>query len=110
MLILAVTLSIYACGASPGYEHLDSGFCGRTYSGVQVQEGVAACSWEMPLGSTLVVLGPRPRIVQCWDRGHLPPNTHVDVFFESVAEGIAWLGEMGTKAWALIFWPEEEEP
>jgi hypothetical protein len=90
-LINNVNLTFYDC--------LDQGFCGKMSSGVKVYEGAAACSWNLPQGTRLRILGdPTGRVYVCEDRGLLD-DTWVDVFFHDPEDGWAWqkaVGRLGT--------------
>jgi hypothetical protein len=84
------------------YDCLNQGFCGAMYSGVQVFEGAAACSWDLPLGTRFVIEDdPTRRIYVCADRGLLP-DTWVDIYFYSPSDGWAWQGSVGRHATLLI--------
>jgi hypothetical protein len=77
------------------YDCLNDGFCGVMYNGKRVYEGAAACSWNMPLGTTFRIQGdPTARIYSCDDRGLLS-NTWVDVFFYDPADGWLWQATVG---------------
>ena len=39
------------------YDCLVDGFCGAMYNGEQVYEGAAACSWNLPIGTTFSIAG-----------------------------------------------------
>jgi hypothetical protein len=84
------------------YDCLVQGFCGAMYNGEQVYEGAAACSWNLPLGTRFVIEGdPTGRTYVCADRGYLP-DTWVDIFFHSPADGWAWQSSVGRYSSILI--------
>lgn len=87
--IMPARITIYGC-TGPG-----GGFCGGMASGVQVFEGAAACSSNLPMGTRLRIEGdPTGRVYECLDRGMLPA-TWIDVYFENTSEGIAWASTLG---------------
>jgi 3D (Asp-Asp-Asp) domain-containing protein len=57
----------------------------KTTSGVYPYPGSAACSFNFPLGSVLLLAGELE--LTCEDRGHLGSTGWVDVYAESHAEG-----------------------
>jgi hypothetical protein len=64
-------------------------------SGIQVFEGAAACSADLPFGTRIRINGdPTGRVYECLDRGHLA-NTWIDVFFYDTRDGIAWQSLLG---------------
>jgi hypothetical protein len=82
--ILRTRITIYGC-AGPG-----GGFCNAMSTGIQVFEGAAACSFDLPFGTRLKIHGdPTGRVYECLDRGALA-TTWVDVFFYNTQDGIAW--------------------
>jgi hypothetical protein len=82
--ILRSRITIYGC-AGPG-----GGFCNNMATGIQVFEGAAACSFDLPFGTKLKIHGdPTGRVYECLDRGALA-TTWVDVFFYNTQDGIAW--------------------
>lgn len=87
--ILPARITVYGC-TGPG-----GGFCGNMASGVRVFEGAAACSYDLPFGTKIRIIGdPTGRIYECLDRGALK-TTWVDVFFNDTSAGIAWAGLLG---------------
>jgi hypothetical protein len=84
------------------YDCVVQGFCGAMYNGEQVYEGAAACSWNLPLGTRFVIEGdPTGRTYVCADRGYLP-DTWVDIFFHSPADGWAWQSSVGRYSSILL--------
>jgi hypothetical protein len=81
------------------YDCADQGFCGNMANGEQVYEGVAACSWNLPLDTAFYVVGdPTQRIYVCKDRGLLD-DTWVDIFWYHPEDGYDWqsyVGRFGT--------------
>ena len=81
------------------YDCANQGFCGAMYNGRKVYEGAAACSWNLPIGTRLVIVGdPTHRIYTCEDRGLLA-NTWVDIFWYHPSQGQSWqsiVGRYGT--------------
>lgn len=78
------------------YSCTGEGFCGNMSNGEPVHEGAAACSSDLPLGTTLRILSdPGRRVVVCLDRGLLSP-TWIDVYFYDAADGWAWQSMVGT--------------
>jgi len=71
MEVREVDVSVYACEVGDSaYWGDGGGYCGTTYSGVQVGPGVAACSWGMELGTVFLIEGdPTGRVYVCLDRG-----------------------------------------
>lgn len=91
---LVSALTFYAC--------IGNGFCGNMASGVQVSEGYAACSYNLPFGTKFRVEGdPSGRVFTCADRGALG-GSHVDVFFWDAADGYAWQSMVGTSGAIII--------
>lgn len=87
--ILRARITVYGC-TGPG-----GGFCGGMASGFKVFEGAAACSYDMPFGTKLRIIGdPTGRVYECLDRGALSAPW-VDVFFNNTSEGIAWASLLG---------------
>jgi len=87
--VLRARITVYGC-TGPG-----GGFCGGMASGIKVFEGAAACSYDMPFGTKLRIIGdPTGRIYECLDRGALSAPW-VDVFFNNTSEGIAWASLLG---------------
>ncbi len=87
--ILRSRITIYGC-AGPG-----GGFCNGMATGIQVFEGAAACSFDLPFGTKLKIHGdPTGRVYECLDRGALA-TTWVDVFFYNTQDGIAWQSLLG---------------
>lgn len=87
--ILSARITVYGC-TGPG-----GGFCGNMASGIQVFEGAAACSRDLPFGTRIRIDGdPTGRIYECLDRGALS-TSWVDVFFNNTSEGIAWASMLG---------------
>ncbi len=84
--ILRARITIYGC-TGPG-----GGFCNAMATGIQVFEGAAACSFDLPFGTKLKIHGdPTGRVYECLDRGALA-TPWVDVFFYNTQDGIAWQG------------------
>ena len=82
--ILRSRITIYGCAGAGG------GFCNAMATGIQVFEGAAACSFNLPFGTKLKIHGdPTGRVYECLDRGALA-TTWVDVFFYNTQDGIAW--------------------
>lgn len=87
---LPARVTIYGCYGPGG------GFCGRMASGVNVFEGAAACSYNLPFGTRFTISGdPSGRTYECLDRGHLPA-TWVDVYFHHTQQGMGWQSNLGT--------------
>jgi hypothetical protein len=64
-------------------------------TGIQVFEGAAACSGDLPFGTKIRIHGdPTGRVYECLDRGALA-TTWVDVFFYDTQAGIAWQSLLG---------------
>jgi hypothetical protein len=76
--------------------HLPTGQ--RTYSGSPLFVGVAACSWEIPLGAVAVFADGRPVI--CLDRGQLGNDGWIDIYAPDEAFGRAV--ERAYGAWATV--------
>ena len=88
-IIHGVRITIYGC-VGPG-----GGFCNGMASGIQVFEGAAACSSDLPFGTKVRIHGdPTGRVYECLDRGALA-STWVDVFFYDTSAGIAWQSLLG---------------
>jgi 3D (Asp-Asp-Asp) domain-containing protein len=92
-----VTLSFYYC------EHLDpnvgggdgGGFCGRTADGSPVAPGVAACDAAY-LGQLFRIQGdPLARVYRCADTGSAVGGLHRDIWFDTAAQGWAWIDAVG---------------
>jgi hypothetical protein len=87
--VLRARITVYGC-VGPG-----GGFCNNMASGMQVFEGAAACSSDLPFGTRVRIHGdPTGRVYECLDRGALAA-TWVDVFFYDTRAGIAWQGLLG---------------
>jgi hypothetical protein len=87
--MLTARITVYGC-TGPG-----GGFCGGMASGYTVFEGAAACSYDLPFGTKLRIIGDATgRVYECLDRGALG-NTWVDVFFYNTTEGINWASNLG---------------
>jgi hypothetical protein len=87
--VLRARITIYGC-VGPG-----GGFCNGMASGLQVFEGAAACSADLPFGTKIRIHGdPTGRVYECLDRGALA-STWVDVFFYNTSDGIAWQSLLG---------------
>jgi len=87
--VLNARITIYGC-VGPG-----GGFCGGMAGGGRVFEGAAACSYDLPFGTKVRILGdPTGRVYECLDRGALSA-TWVDVYFYNTSDGIAWQGMLG---------------
>jgi len=98
-------ITIYCCEGDPG-----GAYCGATASGVQVAEGMAACSTHWPFGTRFQICGGSIqdwRVVTCQDRGSaVVSRKHLDVHFADCGDqqdpapgtGWAWLAEVGTQA------------
>lgn len=97
-------LTIYCCLNDPG-----GAYCGLTASGVQVREGMAACSNHWPFGTVFIIApgSANERRVVCQDRGSgVLTRTHLDVHFHACGDrqdpapgtGWAWLQQTGTEA------------
>jgi hypothetical protein len=87
--ILTARITIYGC-VGPG-----GGFCNNMATGIQVFEGAAACSGDLPFGTKIRIHGdPTGRVYECLDRGALA-TTWVDVFFYDTQAGIAWQSLLG---------------
>ena len=86
--IILDALTFYVCrGAPPGFQ---DGYCGLGADGTQVYEGMAACGYAFPLGTTFKVIGDdSQRTYTCHDRG-LGPAYWIDVFFWEYADGRAF--------------------
>lgn len=95
-----VQLTFYSCVNDVGAPY-EAGFCGGTFSGLQVGLGQAACSWDMAMGTVLV--DPTGQIRVCTDRGAFGAMgiPWVDVFFYWVSDGVRWQGRVGT--WGTIW-------
>jgi hypothetical protein len=77
------------------YDCLDGGFCGHMYNGEPVYEGAAACSWNLPIGTSFYILGdPTARVYVCKDRGLLA-DTWVDIFWHNPKDGYVWQANVG---------------
>lgn len=77
------------------YDCLDGGFCGHMYNGERVYEGAAACSWNLPIGTSFYILGdPTGRVYVCKDRGLLA-DTWVDIFWHNPKDGYVWQANVG---------------
>lgn len=88
--VLASRVTVYGCYGPGG------GFCGRMSSGINVFEGAAACSYNLPTGTRFTISGdPSGRTYECLDRGRLPA-TWVDIYFHSTQQGMAWQSNLGT--------------
>ena len=70
-----------------------------TYSGVWPARGVAACSWNIPIGTKLR-LTVDGRMVTCLDRGRLGDTGWVDIFVPNRREGIEIAKTYG--GWTLV--------
>ncbi len=93
--ILTARITIYGC-VGPG-----GGFCNGMASGIQVFEGAAACSADLPFGTKIRISGdPTGRVYECLDRGHLA-STWIDVFFYDTRDGIAWQSLLGGTVTAI---------
>lgn len=87
--IVRARITVYGC-AGPG-----GGFCNYMASGGAPFEGAAACSYDLPFGTRVRIIGdPTGRIYECLDRGALAA-TWVDVFFYNTSDGIAWQSTLG---------------
>ncbi len=76
------------------YDCVPGGYCGNTYSGVQVAEGHAACDRGM-LGRRFKILGdPTDREYICADTGSAVNGDHVDIFFYKGEDGWAWIRQL----------------
>jgi hypothetical protein len=58
---------------------------GTTYSGTRVRPGVAACSWNLPIGTRLRFFDGRE--VVCEDRGQLGNSGWADLWMPDIATG-----------------------
>lgn len=77
------------------YDCANQGFCGHMANGEVVYEGVAACSWNLPIGTAFYILGdPTQRIYVCKDRGLLD-DTWVDIFWYHPDDGYNWQSQVG---------------
>lgn len=77
------------------YDCADQGFCGHMFNGEYVYEGVAACSWNLPLNTAFYIVGdPTQRIYVCKDRGLLD-DTWVDIFWYHPEDGYDWQSYVG---------------
>lgn len=77
------------------YDCANQGFCGNMYNGEWVYEGVAACSWNLPLNTAFYIVGdPTQRIYVCKDRGLLD-DTWVDIFWYHPEDGYSWQSAVG---------------
>jgi len=107
MEVREVDLTVYACEIGDlAYWGDGGGYCGTTYSGVQVGPGVAACSWGMELGTVFWIEGdPTGRVYVCLDRGAQVGfrGPQVDIWFPTVQEGMEWLAVVGTRQRILIW-------
>ena len=87
--MLTARITVYGC-TGPG-----GGFCGGMASGYTVFEGAAACSYDLPFGTRIRIIGDATgRVYECLDRGALG-STWVDVFFYNTTEGINWASNLG---------------
>jgi 3D (Asp-Asp-Asp) domain-containing protein len=59
---------------------------GTTYGGTQTHAGVVACSWNIPLWSTVIF--PDGRTYVCEDRGQLGNSGWIDIWTPSYNEAI----------------------
>ena len=86
-------VSFYACqGDQTG------AYCGRMANGRIVHPGAAACGYAFELGRRFRIMGdPTGRTYLCEDRG-LGPYVWVEPWFQTAAEGWAWLKKVGTQA------------
>jgi hypothetical protein len=82
-----VDLTFYSC--------LGEGFCGAMANGEIVHQGAVACSFDLPLGTVLRIVGdPTERYYVCKDRGLLTA-TWVDVYWYDDADGWDWQAAVG---------------
>lgn len=75
---------------------------GVTYSGAYTGPGVAACSWDIPLGS--VVSLPDGEAYTCLDRGLLGSSGWLDVWSASHGDGL-WATRYGPWVDVLVIPP-----
>jgi 3D (Asp-Asp-Asp) domain-containing protein len=86
------------------YNCIPDGYCGLTFSGVQVVEGHAACD-PSRLGWRFRIDGdPTGRTYVCTDTGSLVEGDHVDVWHYTEGEGWPWQAATGEYAW--VEWGE----
>lgn len=91
---LASTVTFYAC--------IGNGFCGTMANGEMVYPGAAACSGDLPFGTTFrIEEDPSGRVFTCVDRGALSA-TWVDIWFYNAADGWAWQSLVGTSSNIII--------
>lgn len=82
-----VNITFYSC--------LGEGFCGNMYNGQRVHQGAAACSFDLPIGTSFTIAGdPTNRVYRCEDRGVLTA-TWVDIYWYDPADGWAWQRQVG---------------
>ncbi|KKM90840.1 hypothetical protein LCGC14_1234470 [marine sediment metagenome] len=108
-------LTIYVCQVDTNNPEMHGGFCPegpRTYASVKVQPGVAACSWDLPMGTIFSIEeDPTGGVYQCLDRGLLGAGnpTHVDVWCMTTSSercGLPWLAQVGPRPRLTIILPE----
>lgn len=84
------------------YNCVPDGYCGSTFSGVQVGPGHAACD-AARLGWRFRIRGdPEGRTYVCTDTGNQVWGDHVDVWHYRATEGWAWQSAVGE--YALVEW------
>jgi 3D (Asp-Asp-Asp) domain-containing protein len=72
--------------------YLATGFA--MFNGEMPHSGAAACSWNFPIGTRLVL--PAGDVVTCKDRGMLGSRGHVDVWVHDHVEGRRLIAFYGT--------------
>jgi len=85
---LALLAGVGASGVAQAQESLTVtvthyALSGTTYSGEQTRQGVAACSWNIPLHSTIRFED--GRAYRCVDRGQLGNSGWIDIWVGDVA-------------------------
>ena len=84
VLVLSVWVSVGMLRAEPESRMVRVTYYGPTgnptASGIWPYEGMAACSWEMPLGVWVRI---EETLLRCLDRGHLT-EPWVDVYCETI--------------------------
>ncbi len=92
------TVSFYYCRTGGGASGDGGGFCGRMRDGSVVYSGAAACDVAY-LGQHFKIVGdPTGREYRCADTGSAVHGLHRDIWFNSSAEGWAWLRSVGSSA------------
>ncbi|MEX2236232.1 MAG: hypothetical protein WEB00_01665 [Dehalococcoidia bacterium] len=80
------------------YYTCEDGFCGTTASGATVHPGTAACDSDW-MGRSFTMHGdPYGMTYTCEDTGGGVHGNHVDIWFQTHAEGKALIDAVGTSA------------